>query len=84
MVFKTFNTLINEDYDSMAGDVKLKQIIDSAEELAGIYNKPEVLEICKFNQKIYYDRNHRRSIYKKSFLSSLQGIKNDTIKLKIF
>jgi hypothetical protein len=84
MGFKTFNTLINEDYDSMAGDVKLKQIIDSAEELAGIYNKPEVLEICKFNQKIYYDRNHRRSIYKKTFLSSLSKIKNDTIKLKIF
>ena len=84
MGFKTFNTLINEGYDAMTGDAKLKQVINSAEELANIYNNPEVLEICRFNQKIYSDKNHRRSIYKKTFLSSLPGIENDTIKLKIF
>jgi hypothetical protein len=65
----------------MAGDVKLKQIIDSAEELARIYNTPEVIEICKLNQKMYYDINHRRSIYRKTFLSSLTEIKIDTIKI---
>jgi hypothetical protein len=84
MGFKTFNTLINEDYDEMIGDAKLKQVINSAEELSKIYNTSEVIEICKFNQKMYYDINHRRSIYKKTFLKSLSEIKNDTIKLKIF
>ena len=84
MGFKTFNTLINEGYDAMTGDAKLKQVINSAEELANIYNNPEVLEICRFNQKIYSDKNHRRSIYKKTFLSSLQGIENDTIRLNLF
>jgi hypothetical protein len=84
MGFKTFNTLINEDYDEMIGDAKLKQVINSAEELSKIYNTSEVIEICKFNQKMYYDINHRRSIYKKTFLKSLTEIKNDTIKLKIF
>ena len=79
-----FNTLINEGYDAMTGDAKLKQVINSAEELANIYNNPEVLEICRFNQKIYSDKNHRRSIYKKTFLSSLQGIENDTIRLNLF
>jgi hypothetical protein len=84
MGFKTFNTLINEDYDEMIGDAKLKQIIDSAEELARIYNTPEVLEICRFNQKIYSDKIHRKNICKNSFLNRIVDIKNNTIKLKIF
>jgi hypothetical protein len=81
MGFKTFNTLINEDYDEMIGDAKLKQIIDSAEELANIYNNPDVLEICRFNQKIYSDKNHRNDICKNSFLNSIVDIKNNTIKI---
>lgn len=81
MGFKTFDTLINEDYDEMSGNAKIKQIIDSAEELSKIYNNPDVLEICRFNQEKYLDKNFRKEIYKNSFLNNIVNIKNSAIKI---
>jgi hypothetical protein len=81
MGFKTFDTLINEDYDEMSGNAKIKQIIDSAEELSKIYNNPDVLEICRFNQEKYLDKNFRKEIYKNSFLNNIVDIKNSAIKI---
>jgi hypothetical protein len=76
MGFKTFNSVINEDYDDMNGKDKIKKIIDSAIELSNIYNSKEVLEICKFNQELYYNLQHRRQICKEVFLDKLYNIKN--------
>jgi hypothetical protein len=76
MGFKTFNSVINEDYDNMWGKDKIKQIIDSAIELSNIYDSKEVLEICKFNQELYSNLKHRRQIYKEVFLDKLYDIKN--------
>jgi hypothetical protein len=79
MGFKTFNSVINEDYDDMYGKDKIKQIIDSAIELSNIYNSKEVLEICKFNQELYFNLEHRRRLCKEVFLDKLYDIKNPII-----
>ena len=75
MGFKTFNSVINEDYDEMDGDDKIKKIIDSALELSNIYDSKEVLEICKFNQQLYFNLEYRKKIYKETFLDKLYDIK---------
>jgi hypothetical protein len=79
MGFKTFNSVINEDYDGMYGKDKIKQIIDSAIELSNIYDSKEVLEICKFNQQLYFNLEHRRQICKEVFLDKFYDIKNSII-----
>ena len=75
MGFKTFNSVINEEYDEMDGDDKIKKIIDSALELSNIYDSKEVLEICKFNQELYFNLEYRKKIYKKTFLDKLYDVK---------
>jgi hypothetical protein len=76
MGFKTFNSVINEDYDNILGNDKITQIINGAEELVTIYNAPEVLEICKFNQELYFNFEHRKRIYKEFFLNKIYDVKN--------
>jgi hypothetical protein len=75
MGFKTFNSVINESYDEMTGDSKIKQVVDSAEELSSIYNDPRVLEICRFNQSLYSNIEHRRRMCNDLFLNSLYDIR---------
>ena len=79
MGFKTFNSVINEDYDEMNGKDKIKKIIDSALQLSNVYNSKEVLDICKFNQKLYFDFDYRKQIYKEFFLNKLCDVQNLTI-----
>ena len=79
MGFKTFNSVINEDYDEMDGDDKIKKIIDSALELSNIYDSKEVLEICRFNQELYFNLEYRKKIYKEVFLDKLYDIKTTLI-----
>jgi hypothetical protein len=55
---------------------KIKEIIDSAEKLSNIYNTNEVLDICKFNQELYFNSIHRKQICKEVFLDKLYDIKN--------
>ena len=74
MGFKTFNSIINEDYDNINGKNKVKHIVDAAIELSNVHNKPEVLEICKFNKELYFDVDFRKKICKKFFLDKLVDI----------
>jgi len=76
MGFKTFNSVINEDYDEMDGDHKIKHIIDSAVELSNVYNSKEVLDICKFNQDLYFNKEYRKDILNKTFLNYLYNIES--------
>jgi tryptophanase len=79
MGFKTFNSVINEDYDEMLGKDKITQVIKSAEELASIYDTPKVLDICRFNQELYFNFQHRKKIYNEFFLNKICDVKNLTI-----
>jgi hypothetical protein len=74
MGFKTFNSVINEDYDEMDGDVKIKHIINSAVELSNLYDTKEVMDICKFNQDLYFNNEYRKSILNDTFLTHLRNI----------
>jgi hypothetical protein len=75
MGFKTFNSVINENYDEMIGKDKITQVINSAEELANIYNTPPVLNICRFNQELYFSFEHRKKVFKELFLDKLYDVK---------
>jgi hypothetical protein len=79
MGFKTFNSVINEDYDIMIGNDKIMHLLNSAEELANIYNTPEVLDICKYNQKLYFNVEHRKKVVNEVFLNKLCDVQNPTI-----
>ena len=74
MGFKTFNSVINEDYDEMDGDIKIKHIINSAVELSNLYDTKEVMDICKFNQDLYFNNKYRKSILNDTFLIHLHNI----------
>jgi hypothetical protein len=74
MGFKTFNSVINEDYDEINNKHKVKNVVDAAIKLSNVYNKPEVLEICKFNKELYSDVDFRKKICKKYFLDKLVDI----------
>jgi hypothetical protein len=74
MGFKTFNSIINEDYDEMEGNEKIKQIVNSADELSKVYDSSHVLEICRYNQSLYFDVEHRKKICKDFFLDNLYDI----------
>jgi hypothetical protein len=76
MGFKTFDSVINEDYDEMDGDHKIKHIIDSAVDLSNVYNSKEVLDICKFNQDLYFNKEYRKDILNKTFLNYLCNIES--------
>jgi len=76
MGFKTFNSVINEDYDDMDGDHKIKHIINSAVELSNVYNTQEVLDICKFNQDLYFNDEYRKDILNNTFLNYLYNIES--------
>jgi len=75
MGFKTFNSVINEDYDEVMDKDKITRVINSAEELVKIYNTPKVLNICKFNQDLYFNLEHRKKVFKELFLNKLDDIK---------
>lgn len=83
MGFKTFNSVINEDYDEMTSKDKIAHLINSAEELANIYNTPQVLNICKFNQELYFNFEHRKKVFKELFLNKLYDVKTLTIPITL-
>ena len=76
MGFKTFNSVVNEDYDETMGKSKINQIINTALELSNIYNTSEVMDICKFNQELYFNSEHRKQICKDFFLDKLHDVEN--------
>ena len=79
MGFKTFNSVIDEGYDEMRGGGKITQILNSAENLANIYNTPQVLNICKYNQELYFNLEYRKKIFREVFLDKLCDAKKLTI-----
>ena len=78
MGFKTFDSVINEEYDDISGGGKITKIIDSAVELARVWNSPEVVDICRFNQELYFNSEHRKQICKDLFIDRLYEIGNVT------
>lgn len=73
--FKTFDTVIDEDYDLEKDiDVKLDKIIDSAIQLAERYNTKEVLDIIKYNANLFKSIEHKREIIEKFFLKPFENL----------
>jgi hypothetical protein len=67
--FKTFDSVIDESWDSLSNsDIKLNKIINSAIELAKVYDSDEVISICKWNKRLLLDKSHTKRIVEKYFL----------------
>lgn len=75
MGFKTFESVIDEKYDELNwGTNKITEIVNAAENLCKVYSSPEVLEICSYNQKLYFNDSFRKHYFKTVFLDNLQNI----------
>jgi hypothetical protein len=73
--FKTFDGIINEDYDLEEDvDVKLDKIIDSAIQLAKQYNTKEVLDIIEYNTNLFKSIEHKKEIVDKFFLKPFENL----------
>jgi hypothetical protein len=67
--FKTFDSIIDESWDSLSNsDLKLDKIINSAIQLAKVYDSDEVISICKWNKLLLLDKSHTKSIVERYFL----------------
>lgn len=75
MGFRTFKSVIDEKYDELdEGSNKITEIVNAAENLCEVYNNPEVLEVCDYNQKLYLNDSFRENFFKTVFLDNLQNI----------
>jgi hypothetical protein len=73
--FKTFDSIINEDYDLETNpNTKINKIINSAVKLAKKYNTKEVLDIVEYNFNLFKDLNHKRKIVETFFLNPFETL----------
>jgi len=69
--FTTFETVIDETYDTAPDSHRMEDALNSAIELSKVYKSPEVLEICKHNSNLFFNDAHKREIVENVFLSEL-------------
>jgi hypothetical protein len=73
--FKTFDSIVNEDYDLETNpNTKINKIINSAVKLAKKYNTKEVLDIVEYNFNLFKDLNHKRKIVETFFLNPFEKL----------
>lgn len=73
--FKTFDSVIDEDYDLEEDiDVKLDKIINSAIQLAERYNTKEVLDIIEYNANLFKSIEHKKEVIEKLFLKPFENL----------
>ena len=73
--FKTFDGVINEDYDmELNPNKKITKIINSGIELSKKYNSKEVLDIVEYNFNLFKDVDHKRKILEKFFLKPFEKL----------
>jgi hypothetical protein len=73
--FKTFNEVINEDYDLENDvDIKVNKVIDSAVELGKKYNNKKVLDIIEYNSNLFKNIEHKKTIVETFFLKPFEKL----------
>lgn len=73
--FKTFEGIINEDYDTeINSNKKINKIVNSSIELLKIYNSKEVLDIVEYNFNLFKDIEHKKQIVEKFFLKPFEKL----------
>jgi hypothetical protein len=80
--FKTFDSVVNEDYDIEEDiDIKLNKVIDTAIDLVKKYNSKEILDIIEYNSNLFKNIEHKRKIVETFFLKPLRGLIEGDVKL---
>lgn len=69
--FETFSTIINEDYDFMDDDKRIYSAINEVGKLVEKWDDKKVKDICLHNQKILFDKEHLRQLFKKYFINQI-------------
>jgi hypothetical protein len=73
--FKTFEDIINEDYDTETNpNKKINKIVNSSIELLKKYNTKEVLDIVEYNFNLFKDIEHKKQIVEKFFLKPFEKL----------
>lgn len=69
--FQTFDNIIDESYDTLPDDIRMKVALEQGIKLAEMHNLPETQEVCNFNSTRFFDDNHRKFIVEEFFLKQL-------------
>jgi len=70
--FKTFNSLIDESYDSMDDDTRMYESIKQAKELLKFYNTPELNSILEYNKMLYLNNDFKKQKLEEFFINPLK------------
>lgn len=70
--FKTYESLIDESYDSMDDDVRMDSAIKSAECLLKLYDSSELKSIVEYNKDLIYNDLYRRNVFLKFVIHPLK------------
>ena len=77
--FKTFNTLIDESYDSMDDSIRLENALIQGKELLKYWGSDELNKILDFNQQLYSNMKFKRQKLYEYFLLPISNYIEKTL-----
>lgn len=77
--FKTFDTLIDESYDTMDDDVRMDNAIKQAKELLKFHGTDELNLILDYNKKLYINNSFKQTKLEEYFINPLKNYIKDLL-----
>lgn len=77
--FKTFESLIDESYDSMDDSVRMDFAINAATELLKYYGTDELNDIIQYNKSLIYDNDKMGNLFENEFIKLLKKYSNNLV-----
>lgn len=77
--FKTFDSLIDESYDTESDATRYKSAIKSAQELLPLYDSKSVQDILDYNFNLLIDKSYIKNMFKKLFENPLKNHLNNLV-----
>lgn len=73
--FKTFDSVINESYDTLNDSDRINGVLFAAKDLLKKWDSDEVRKICGHNRTLYKNKKHKRKWIERNFLNHLENWK---------
>ena len=77
--FKTFDSLIDESYDSMDDTERMYESIKQAKELLKFYNTPKLNSILEYNKTLYLNNDFKKQKLQEFFINPLKNYIKDLV-----
>ena len=77
--FKTFESLIDESYDSMDDSVRMDFAINAATELLKYHGTDELNDIIQYNKSLIYDNDKMGNLFENEFIKPLKKYSNNLV-----